>query len=54
MRFYCRTGHTFDNSGDGEDLTEIAEITDGASIEIKSDHQPPWFISYVIMPLTDQ
>lgn len=39
----------FDNSNEGsEGLTQIAEITDGELIEIKSDPQPPWFKEFVL------
>lgn len=45
--------YIFDNSEEGrEGLTQIAEITDGELIEIKSDMQPPWFNEYVIDKLT--
>ncbi|MFJ4196205.1 zeta toxin family protein [Pseudomonas sp. NPDC089534] len=41
--------YIFDNSDEGsERLTQIAEITDGELIEIKSDIQPPWFKSFVL------
>jgi predicted ABC-type ATPase len=41
--------YIFDNSDEGsESLTQIAEITDGELIEIKSDTQPPWFKSFVL------
>uniref|UniRef100_UPI003F587336 zeta toxin family protein n=1 Tax=Pseudomonas helvetica TaxID=3136738 RepID=UPI003F587336 len=45
--------YIFDNSDEGsEGLTQIAEITDGELIEIKSDTQPPWFQEFVIDKLT--
>lgn len=41
--------YIFDNSDEGsEGLTQIAEITDGELIEIKSDIQPPWFKEFVL------
>jgi predicted ABC-type ATPase len=41
--------YIFDNSDEGsEGLTQIAEITDGDLIEIKSDTQPPWFKEFVL------
>ncbi|WP_231990994.1 zeta toxin family protein [Pseudomonas sp. B10] len=41
--------YIFDNSDEGsEDLTQIAEITDGELIEIKSDTQPPWSKQFVL------
>lgn len=41
--------YIFDNSDEGsEGLTQIAEITDGELIEIKSDTQPPWFKQFVL------
>ena len=45
--------YIFDNSDEGsEDLSQLAEITEGELIEIRSDAQPPWFHSYVIGKLT--
>jgi predicted ABC-type ATPase len=45
--------YIFDNSDEGsEDLSHLAEITEGELIEIRSDAQPPWFHSYVIDKLT--
>jgi len=41
--------YIFDNSDEGsEGLTQVAEITDGELIEIKSDVQPPWFKEFVL------
>lgn len=41
--------YIFDNSDEGQqELTLIAEITEGEEIEIKTDSQPPWFKTYVI------
>lgn len=45
--------YVFDNSEEGDKrFAHIAEITDGESIEIKTDLQPPWFVRYVIDKLT--
>jgi len=41
--------YIFDNSDEGsEGLTQVAEITDGELIEIKSDVQPPWFKEFLL------
>ena len=45
--------YIFDNSDEGQqDLTQLAEVTEGEEIEIKSDTQPPWFKKYVLDKLT--
>ncbi len=43
--------YVFDNSDEGEGFAQLAEITDGECIEIKSDIQPPWFDTYVLNKL---
>jgi predicted ABC-type ATPase len=35
--------YIFDNSGEGKDHTWVAEITDGNSVQIKSELVPAWF-----------
>lgn len=41
-------GHTnrayiFDNSGEGQEKTWLAEVTDGRELEMKTDRMPAWF-----------
>ncbi|MGY4494022.1 zeta toxin family protein [Pseudomonas sp. TE3610] len=43
--------YIFDNSDEGGGFAQLAEITEGESIEIKSDIQPPWFDRYVLNKL---
>jgi predicted ABC-type ATPase len=40
---HTNRSYIFDNSYDGSKETWIAEITDGAQIEIKSSSVPAWF-----------
>lgn len=35
--------YVFDNSGDGQERTWLAEITDGRLLELKTDRVPAWF-----------
>lgn len=45
--------YIFDNSQDGEpSFAQVAEITDGETIDIVSDTQPAWFQQYVLDKLT--
>lgn len=45
--------YIFDNSRDGDfSFAQIAEITEGESIDIVSDTQPAWFKRYVLDKLT--
>ncbi len=40
--------YIFDNSGDNQDRTWLAEITDGKNLEIKGDKIPAWFTNAVL------
>lgn len=45
---YTNRAYVFDNSGDNQDHTWIAEITDGSEIEIKANLLPAWFKRTVV------
>lgn len=52
LRAAIRNSHRayiFDNSGNEQDHTWLAEITDGKTVEIKTDRVPEWFAK-VLMP----
>ncbi len=40
---HTNRAYVFDNSGDNQDHTWIAEITDGSEIEMKANQMPAWF-----------
>lgn len=40
--------YIFDNSGDGTKQTWLAEITEGKTLELKSNSVPVWFNKYVL------
>lgn len=40
---YTDRAYVFDNSKDGQTRTWLAEITDGQTLEIKTDQLPAWF-----------
>jgi predicted ABC-type ATPase len=45
MDAVCRTNraYLFDNSGENQNRTWIAEVTDGRELEMKTDQMPAWF-----------
>jgi len=40
---HANRAYVFDNSGDNQDRTWIAEITDGSELEVKTNQMPAWF-----------
>lgn len=46
---HAHRAYIFDNSGNEQDHTWIAEITGGKTVEIKSDRVPAWFVK-VLQP----
>lgn len=44
--------YIFDNSGEKQEHTWLAEITDGRQLELKSDIVPSWFKRAVLDPLS--
>ncbi len=47
---HSNRAYIFDNSGNEQDHTWVAEITDGKTVEIKSDRVPSWFVKVLKSP----
>jgi predicted ABC-type ATPase len=54
MEAICHTNRTyvFDNSGENQAHTWLAEITDGSVLEMKTDQMPAWFKRAVMDKIT--
>ena len=51
IRFTNRA-YVFDNSGNNQERTWLAEITDGRILEIKARQLPAWFDQAVLQKIT--
>lgn len=40
---HTNRAHIFDNSGEGQEHTWLAEVTEGRELEMKTDQMPVWF-----------
>jgi predicted ABC-type ATPase len=40
---HTNRAYIFDNSGEGQERTWLAEVTDGRELEMKTDQMPAWF-----------
>lgn len=47
---HSNRAYIFDNSGNEQDHTWVAEITDGKTFEIKSDLVPAWVVKVLMSP----
>ncbi len=45
---HTNRAYLFDNSGESKDKTWLAEITDGKTLEMKTDQAPAWFKHYLL------
>jgi predicted ABC-type ATPase len=45
---HTNRAYLFDNSGESKDKTWLAEITDGKTLEMKTDQAPAWFKHYIL------
>lgn len=51
---HTNRAYIFDNSGQNQERTWLAEITDGRNLEIKSDQIPDWFRKAVLQKFTSE
>jgi predicted ABC-type ATPase len=49
---HTNRAYIFDNSGENQERTWLAEITDGRLLEIKADQVPDWFRKAVLQKFT--
>ena len=51
---HTNRAYIFDNSGENQESTWLAEITDGCNLEIKADQIPEWFRKAVLLKFTSE
>ena len=51
---HTNRAYVFDNSGHNQERTWLAEITDGQTLEIKTDQLPAWFGKAVLEKITSE
>lgn len=49
---HTNRAYIFDNSGQNQERTWLAEITDGKTLEIKVDQIPAWFVEAVLQKIS--
>ena len=51
---HSNRAYLFDNSGHNQSQTWLAEITDGLTLEIKTDQIPAWFVKFVLLRINSK
>jgi hypothetical protein len=51
---HSNRAYVFDNSGHNDSQTWLAEITDGQTLEIKTDQIPAWFVKFVLQKISSE
>ena len=51
---HSNRAYVFDNSGHNDSQTWLAEITDGRTLEIKTDQIPAWFVKFVLQKISSE